>query len=265
MSDQSDLPLIYEKDPANRRCVITFNRPERMNAMSLELLSLLRDATEDFNSDPDLWVAIITGAGERAFCAGADLSSTIPAKAGGARNEPLKVNETRNLHRVFKPVLSAVNGYCIAGGLEYMLGTDIRVAAEHAEFGLQEVRWGIVPDAGAHIRLPRQIPWAWAMEILLTGRRLSAQEALHCGLINRVVPLEDLMPTTHAIADLICANGPLAVRTAKEIVIRGSMGMSWEQAWSMESLLGARAFGSEDAIEGPRAFMEKRTPQFKGR
>ena len=261
----SEPPLLFDPDPANRRAVMTFNRPERMNAMSPDLQVLMREAIEEFKRDPDLWVLIVTGAGERAFCAGADLGSTIPNATQATRDEPLKVNETRNLHDVHKPVLAAVNGYCIAGGLEFLLGTDIRVAAEHAEFGLQEVRWGIIPIGGSHIRLPRQIPWAWAMEILLTGRRLSAREALHCGLINRVVPADQLMETTHGIADLICRNGPLAVRTAKEIAVRGAMGMSWEQAWSLESLLGARAFGSEDAIEGPRAFMEKRDPVFKGR
>ena len=258
-------PLLYKKSPAERRAVMTFNRPERMNAMSPELQALQRDAIADFNADPDLWVLIVTGAGNRAFSAGADLGSTIPNMSKRTRDQPLQVSDTRVLHDVHKPVLAAINGYCIAGGLEFMLGTDIRVAAEHAEFGLQEVRWGIVPISGSHIRLPRQIPWCWAMELLLTGRRLKAHEALACGLINRVVPLDELMPTTHGIADLICANGPLAVRTAKEIAVRGAMGMSWEQAWSLESLLGARAFGSEDAIEGPKAFMEKRPPQFKGR
>ena len=258
-------PLLYQPDHANRRALMTFNRPERMNAMSPDLRDLMQEAIADFNADPDLWVLIVTGAGERAFCAGADLGSTIPNATSAARETPLLVNETRNLHEVHKPVIAAVNGYCIAGGLEFMLGTDIRVAAEHAEFGLQEVRWGIIPIGGSHIRLPRQIPWCWAMEILLTGRRLSAAEALQCGLINRVVPADQLMETANAIADLICRNGPLAVRTAKEIAVRGAMGMSWEQAWSLESLLGARAFGSQDAIEGPKAFMEKRDPVFTGR
>jgi len=162
----TDTPLIYEKDYENRRACLTFNRPEVMNAINPEMSVALRDAIEDFNNDPDLWVAIITGAGDRAFCAGADLGSTIPNETNASRSQPLTISEDRPFHGIYKPILAAVNGYCIAGGLEVMLGTDIRVAAETAEFGLQEVRWGIVPSAGSHIRLPRQIPWAWAMELL---------------------------------------------------------------------------------------------------
>ena len=257
--------LIYDKDYARKRVTMTFNRPHAMNALDPELLGAFREAVEDFDNDPDLWVAILTGAGDRAFCAGADLSSTIPNETTSARADPLAISESRPFSGVYKPVLAAVNGYCIAGGLEIMLGTDIRVASETAEFGLQEVRWAIVPSAGSHIRLPRQIPWAWAMEILLTGQRMTAAQALQCGLVNRVVPQAEVLPTAHAIADKICANGPIAVRTAKEIAVRGAMGMSWEHAFGLESLLSRRAFGSEDAVEGPRAFMERRTPQYKGR
>ena len=226
----SDQPLIYEKDYANKRALITFNRPERMNAMSPELLALLREASEDFSNDPQLWVAIVTGAGERAFCAGADLSSTIPQRAAATRSEPLKVEETRSLHGISKPVLAAVNGYCIAGGLEFMLGTDIRVAAEHAEFGLQGSALGKSCRRAARTSACRaRSPGPGRWRSCSPARRLSAREALQCGLINRVVPREQLLPTAHAIADLICANGPLAVRTAKEIAVRGAMGMSWEQ------------------------------------
>ena len=238
-------PLLYEKDPANHRCLITLNRPERMNAMSLELLRLLDEAAQDLNDDPDMWVAIVTGAGDRAFCAGADLGSTIPSATAANRTEQLRVNETRWLHGVNKPIIAAVNGYCIAGGVELLLGTDIRVAASQAQFALQEVRWGLVPLAGAHIRLPRQIPWCWAMEILLTGRRLSAAEALQCGLINRVVPAEQLMQAANGIADLICRNGPLAVRTAKEIAVRGRDG----------DVLGA---GLEPGVAARRARLRQR-------
>ena len=156
----SEPPLLFEPDRANRRALMTFNRPERMNAMSPELQVLMREAIDEFKNDPDLWVLIVTGAGDRAFCAGADLGSTIPNATQATRDEPLKVNETRNLHDVHKPVIAAVNGYCIAGGLEFMLGTDIRVAAEHAEFGLQEVRWGIIPIGGSHIRLRVRFPGA---------------------------------------------------------------------------------------------------------
>lgn len=268
MRSRVDLPndhVIYEKDTEKKRAYITFNRPERMNAISPEMGQGIDTAIEDFNNDPDCWVVIFTGAGDRAFCAGADLGSTIPNATAAARESPMQVNEHRSFDRVFKPILAAVNGYCIAGGLEMMQGMDIRIASEQASFGLGEVRWGIIPSGGSHVRLPRQIPWAWAMELLLTGQRITAEQAYNCGLVNRVVPADQLMAETERFADMICDNGPLAVRTAKEIAVRASMGMSWEQGFALESLLAVRAFGSEDAKEGPRAFMEKRKPNFQGR
>ncbi len=257
--------LIYEKDAERRRAYITFNRPERMNAISPEMSGAITEAIEDFNNDPEMWVVIFTGSGDRAFCAGGDLGSTIPNATAAARDEPLRVNEHRFFDRVFKPILAAVNGFCVAGGLEMMQGMDIRIASETASFGLGEVRWGIVPAGGSHVRLPRQIPWAWAMELLMTGQRITAQQAYNCGLVNRVVAPDQLMAETERFADMICENGPLAVRTAKEIAVRASMGMSWEQGFSLESVLSQRAFGSEDAVEGPKAFMEKRKPNFQGR
>ncbi len=261
----AETPLLYEKDYARKRAVLTFNRPEVMNAINPEMGALLGESMADFDRDPGLWVAIITGAGDRAFCAGADLGRTIPNATASARSDLMAISEDRPFHGITKPILAAVNGYCIAGGLETMLGTDIRVASETAEFGLQEVRWGIIPSAGSHVRLPRQIPWALAMELLLTGQRISATRAMQFGLVNRVVTQNEVMAVVQAYADAICANGPVAVRTAKEIAVRGAMGMSWEHAFGMESLLARRVFGSEDAIEGPKAFMEKRTPDFKGR
>jgi enoyl-CoA hydratase len=141
-------------------------------------------------------------------------------------------------------------------------GTDLRVAAEHATFSLGEVRWGLIPMGGSHIRLPRQIPWAIAMELLLTGQPISAQRAYETGMLNAVVPKDELMPKAMEYAEAICKNGPLAVRTAKEIAVR-SLGL--EAGFVLERELGARVLASEDAREGPAAFAEKRAPKFKGR
>jgi enoyl-CoA hydratase len=158
--------------------------------------------------------------------------------------------------------MAAVNGYCIAGGMEMLQGTDIRIAAEHATFGLGEVRWGIIPTGGSHIRLPRQIPWAVAMELLLTGRPINARRAHEVGLVNQVVPRDELMPTALRWAEAVCEGGPLAVQTAKEIAVRS---LTLEPGFVLEKALGARVFSSEDAREGPRAFTEKRPPRFTGR
>jgi enoyl-CoA hydratase len=163
---------------------------------------------------------------------------------------------------VFKPIIAAVNGYCIAGGLEFLQGTDIRIAAEHATFGLGEVRWGIIPTGGSHIRLPRQIPWAIAMELLLTGRPIDARRAYDIGLVNQVVPAAELLTVARQWAETICKNGPLAVRTAKEIAVRA---LGLESGFVLEKALGARVLASEDAKEGPRAFSEKRKARFTGR
>jgi enoyl-CoA hydratase len=168
----------------------------------------------------------------------------------------------RQFSTVYKPIIAAVNGACIAGGLEMLAGTDLRIAAEHATFSLGEVRWGLIPMGGSHIRLPRQLPWAIAMELLLTGEPIDARRAYETGMLNRVVPAAELMPAAMQLAETVCKNGPLAVRTAKEIAVRA---LGQEAGFVLERELGARVIASEDAREGPRAFAEKRPPKFQGR
>ena len=190
-----------------------------------------------------------------------DLKEAIPLITEGEQlgyDDPTK----RQFSDVFKPIIAAVNGYCIAGGMEMLQGTDIRIAAEHATFGLGEVRWGIIPTGGSHIRLPRQIPWAIAMELLLTGQSIDARRAYDIGMVNQVVPRDELMATARAWAATICKSGPLAVRPAKEIAVRS---LALEPGLVLEKARGGRVFDSEDAREGPLAFTEKRTPRFKGR
>ena len=251
--------MLYEK--RDRIAIITINRPEALNAFTPDMLRAMDAAFADFNKDPNLWVAIFTAKGEKSFCAGMDLKEAIGLVTSGDEMG-YEDHTKRPFSDVFKPIIAAVNGFCIAGGLEFMQGTDIRIASENATFGLGEVRWGIIPTGGSHIRLPRQIPWAVAMELLLTGKPITAKRAYDIGLVNEVVPLDQLMPTALKWAETICKNGPLAVRTAKEIAVRA---LGLESGFVLEKALGARVMASEDAKEGPAAFAEKRPPKFTGR
>lgn len=251
--------------------VITINRPDVRNAIDRETDHALADAWRRVRDTSDLWVAVLTGAGDQAFCAGADLrgvgefyrSLTSAERLARADAEPGLGGLTRNLH-LWKAVIAAVNGHCLAGGFELALACDIRIASETATFGLPEVTWGIMPGAGGTQRLPRLAPLGAALELILTGERIAAADAYRLGIVNRVVPPAELMPAALALAERICRNGPLAVRAAKEAVYRG-LHLPLDEALRLEQLLAEPVRQSEDAQEGPRAFAEKRKPVFKGR
>lgn len=241
---------------------ITFNKPAKMNALAPRDLTELKKCEHDFTNDPEAWVLILTGAGDRAFCAGDDLGEegVGGATSGAIQFEP---EPRRWFSHCYKPIISAVNGYATGGGMEFVMLTDIRIAAEHAKFGLPEVRWGIVPMFGGCCTVTHQIPHCRAMELLLTGDLISAQEALQYGLINRIVPKEELMAEAVRMAERLCENGPLALRMAKEIALR-SQGMPREMGYLLEHEIGSQAFNTQDAREGPLAFFEKRKPNFRG-
>jgi len=241
--------------------IVTFDSPEKRNALNPADLSQLSKLEHEFAADPDVWVLILTGAGEKSFCAGADLAEGVGGVLSGEITvEPLP---RRWFSEFYKPIIAAVNGFATGGGMELVLLTDIRIAAENASFGLPEVRWGLVPQFGACCNLPHQIPYCRAMELLLLGDRISAQEALQYGLINRVVAQSDLMPTAMRIAERLCQNGPVALRLAKEVALK-SRGVPREMGYLMEMEIGGKAFATEDAKEGPLAFFEKRKPKFRG-
>jgi E-phenylitaconyl-CoA hydratase len=261
--------VTFEK--AGRIALLTINRPLAMNSLDGETLAALNKAWIDFRDDPELWIAIITGAGVKAFCAGADIktlanyysSTTAIQRKATAEREPGLGGITRNLE-IWKPIIAAINGYCLAGGLEIALACDIRIASETATFGLTEVSRGITPGAGGTQRLPRLIPLGKSLEMILTAESIDAQEAYRIGLVNRVVPPDQLLPEAMKMAERICRNAPLAVQAAKEAVYRG-MDLPLPEALWLEEFLAEPVRQSEDAKEGPRAFFEKRPPRFKGK
>lgn len=264
--------LLIERDGGI--ATLTMNRPEVKNALNPEMLCRLADAWEMMDGDDDIRVVILTGA-EGAFCAGADLDQLISKMLKGlppedefekrCREDPTVIYKglLRN-YRLAKPLVAAVEGPCIAGGTEILQATDIRVAGESARFGISEVRWGLFPMGGSTVRLRRQVPFTKAMEILLTGDHYSAAEALEMGLIGRVVPDGRALAVAREIAERVAANGPLAVRAVKRSVLE-TEGLPEGEALEIELKIGTQVFASEDAREGPRAFKEKRAPQFKGR
>lgn len=253
----------------DRVALVTINRPAAMNALDPDTLRALSEAWREVRDDPAIWVAIVTGAGDRAFCAGADLKRTIPQRPGAAGQDRWRMfqpNAQPNLDdglAVWKPVIAAVNGYCLGAGLTLLSACDIRVAAESATFGLPEVLHGVVPTLGATQRLPRQLPWAVAMEMLLLGRRLSAAEALGFGLVNQVVADGEALPAARAYAERFLSGAPLTVRAIKEAAVRGQS-MALDEGMRLEQLLSQAIRSTADFAEGPRAFAEKRPPRYTG-
>lgn len=244
--------------------VIRLDRPEKLNAMTLTMYDDLAAAFDRVRDDARIGVAVLTGAGDRAFCVGADLTESIPALASGR----FDISEWDGAHqkhtRLFKPVVAAVNGLCLGAGFEIMLSTDLRIAAAEAVFGLPETGIGVVPAGGTLTRLARQIPRAWAMELMLLGEQIDARTALRMGIVNRVVPRVELEQAALDVAHRLLTRSGTALEVVKAAVLR--LGdLPEEAAFREEARLGQEAFISEDAREGLAAFAERRTPSFSSR
>lgn len=268
--------------------IVTMNRPEAKNALSSEMMAIMRDAWDQVDADPDIRVAVLTGAGG-SFCAGADLkamttappgesissggstsadstsadSSSADSSSAGPTLDVTTLPALLKGRRLTKPLIAAVEGPAIAGGTEILQGTDIRVAGVSAKFGVSEAKWGLFPLGGSAVRLVRQVPYTLAAEMLLTGRHITAPEALEYGLVGHVVPDGQALEKALELADVVAANGPVAVQAILK-TIRDTEGLHEEEAFTIEAKTGVSVFKSKDAKEGPRAFAEKRQPAFTG-
>ncbi|HSD00198.1 MAG TPA: enoyl-CoA hydratase/isomerase family protein [Casimicrobiaceae bacterium] len=246
-------------------CTITINRPERLNAMDAEHYRSLSQAWCRVRDDAEIRVAIVTGAGGKSFSTGADIKSFLTGPPG--YDEMWLTQRDQLLNRgleVWKPVIAAVNGYCLGGGMTMLLATDIRVAAPHATFGLSEVKRGVIPGNGGTQRILRQLPHAIAMEMLVTGDPVDAETAVRWGLVNKVVAADRLLEVAREYAQRIAANAPLAVQAAKELALR-SRDMDLVSGLRLEQVMNRLLMATEDASEGPAAFAAKRPAEFKGR
>ncbi len=265
---------VVEYEKQGHVALVTLNRPEARNAISPEVACRLADAWDEAQADDGIRVIVVTGNGT-VFSAGADLGRLIPLMTKTRQPEDEYDNRVladksitdRALLRVIdldKPIIAAVNGTAVAGGCELVQGTDIRVASTVARFGVQEVQRALFPAGGSSVRLPVQLPYAVAMEWLLTGELVDAARAYELGFVNRVVEPDQVVPEAMKIAERIAANGPLAVRAIKRSA-KACLGLPERQAMDVELEMSAPVFRSQDAVEGPKAFMEKRAPSYTGR
>jgi enoyl-CoA hydratase/carnithine racemase len=243
----------------------TLNRPEALNAFNPEMFREISAAFIDFQGDDALRVGILTGAGEKAFCAGADIRTMLPLLGDAWQTDPSLIPPTivRGLD-LMKPLIAAVNGAALGGGLEFALACDIRIASEKAIFGQPEVKLGIIPGWGGTCSLPRVVPWPKAVEMLLTGDSIGAAEALRIGLVNEVVPQGELLTVAERWAEKIAQNGPLAIRAAREIMIK-SRSLSFDESLKLEWLRFGQLLHTEDFATAQRAFFTKTKPEFRGK
>ncbi|MDT9592213.1 enoyl-CoA hydratase/isomerase family protein [Nocardioides zeae] len=241
---------------------IVLDRPSAHNALTVTMIGELAAAVDAVRRDDDVRAVVLRGAGGRAFSAGGDLGELIPRLTAGELEVLIPDPTRRFFSDLYVPVIAAVEGICVAGGLEILLGTDIRIASTTATFGLPEVRWGLVPGGGSHVRLFQQVGWAPAMQMLLTGESIDASHAHRIGLVGELVEPEKVVERAWEVARQVARNAPVAVRTAKEIAVRA---WSNEARFALETDLNRRVLATDDAREGPAAFTERRAPHYRNR